>query len=125
LYRPDGGRIYLNAEEVRFRSVRHARQHGIETVFQDLALVDELSVYHNLFLNREQTHGGWFRFLSNPAMRAAANRFLNDIGVDIPSVDNPWPSCPAAMGAKKTSLIIGLIKSLSKKSNIVIRRALW
>ena len=61
LYRPDGGRIYLNGEEVKFRSVRDARQHGIETVFQDLALVGEQSVYHNLFLNREQTRGGWFR----------------------------------------------------------------
>ncbi len=48
-YKPDGGRIYLEGEEVRFRSVQHARQHGIETVFQDLALVGELSVYHNLF----------------------------------------------------------------------------
>ncbi|MGA8654680.1 MAG: ATP-binding cassette domain-containing protein, partial [Chthoniobacterales bacterium] len=89
LYRPDGGRIYLEGEEVRFRSVQHARQHGIETVFQDLALVDELSVYHNLFLNREYTRGGWFRFLGNRAMRAAASRFLDDIGVDIPSVDTP------------------------------------
>jgi ABC-type Fe3+/spermidine/putrescine transport system ATPase subunit len=127
LYRPDRGRIYLNGEEVKFRSVRHARQHGIETVFQDLALVGELSVYHNLFLNREQTRGGWFRFLSNRAMRAAARRFLDDIGVDIPSVDTPVAklsgrrtsrSCcstsPAAMGAKETSLIIELIKSLSK-----------
>ena len=81
LYRPDGGRIFLEGEEVKFRSVQHARQHGIETVFQDLALVGELSVYHNLFLNREQTRGGWFRFLANRAMRAAASRFLDNIGV--------------------------------------------
>ena len=33
--------------------MRHLRQHGIETVFQDLALVDELSVYHNLFYRRK------------------------------------------------------------------------
>jgi len=52
-------------------------------------LVGELSVYHNLFLNREHTRGGWFWFLSNGAMRAAASRFLDDIGVDIPSVDTP------------------------------------
>jgi simple sugar transport system ATP-binding protein len=147
LYRPDGGRIYLEGEEVSFRSVQHARQHGIETVFQDLALVDELSVYHNLFLNREHTRGGWFRFLNNREMRAAASQFLDDIGVDIPSVDTPVAKLSggqrqaiavaravrqenikillldeplAAMGAKETSLIIGLIKSLSKKANISI-----
>jgi ABC-type sugar transport system ATPase subunit len=86
-------------EEVKFRSVRHARKHGIETVFQDLALVGELSVYHNLFLNREQTRGGWFRFLSNRAMRATARRFLDDIGVDIPSVDTPV----AKLSGRRTS----------------------
>ncbi|MBV8969225.1 MAG: sugar ABC transporter ATP-binding protein [Verrucomicrobia bacterium] len=147
LYRPDSGRIYLEGEEVRFRSVQHARQHGIETVFQDLALVDELSVYHNLFLNREHTSGGWFRFLRNRTMRAAASQFLDEIGVNIPSVDTPVAKLSggqrqaiavaravrqknikillldeplAAMGAKETSLVIGMIKSLTKKANISI-----
>ncbi|MBV8813741.1 MAG: sugar ABC transporter ATP-binding protein [Verrucomicrobia bacterium] len=147
LYKPDGGRIYLEGEEVRFRSVQHARQHGIETVFQDLALIDDLSVYHNLFLNREHTRGGWFRFLKNRTMRAAASRFLDEIGVDIPSVDAQVAKLSggqrqaiavaravrqqhikillldeplAAMGAKETSLIIRLIKSLSRKANIAI-----
>ena len=99
LYRPDGGRIYLEGEEVRFHSVQDARQHGIETVFQDLALVDELSVYHNLFLNREYTRGGRFRFLSNRAMRASARQFLDDIGVDIPSVDTPVAKLSAGRSA--------------------------
>jgi ABC-type sugar transport system ATPase subunit len=147
LYRPDGGRIYLEGREVRFRSVRDARLHGVETVFQDLALVGELSVYHNLFLNREYTSGGGFRFLRNRAMRAAARRFLDDIGIDIPSVDAPVAKLSggqrqaiavaravrqenikvllldeplAAMGAKETALIIRLISSLAKKANISI-----
>src|SRR5437660_8411331 len=50
---PDEGKIFINGEEVRLRSVSHARSLGIETVYQDLALVNELSVYHNMFLKRE------------------------------------------------------------------------
>ena len=94
--RPDGGRIYLDGEEVGFRSVQHARQHGIETVFQDLALVIELSVYHNLFLNREHTFGGWFRFLRNRAMRAAAQAVSgrHRRSTFLPSTHR-WRSCPA------------------------------
>jgi simple sugar transport system ATP-binding protein len=89
LFLPDGGRMYLDGREVRLRSVEDARQHGIETVFQDLALINELSVYHNLFLNREHTRGGPLRLLKNRSMRAAARQYLADIEVDIPSVDVP------------------------------------
>ena len=147
LYTPDGGRIYIDGEEVRLRSVEQARQHGIETVFQDLALVDELSVYHNLFLNREHTRGGWFRFLGNRSMRTAAREYLDSIEVDVPSIDVPVAKLSggqrqaiavaravrqenikilmldeplAAMGAKETSLIIELIKGLSRQSDISI-----
>ncbi|MGD0714102.1 MAG: ATP-binding cassette domain-containing protein [Gaiellaceae bacterium] len=147
LYKPDGGRIYIEGEEVRLRSVEQARQHGIETVFQDLALVDELSVYHNLFLNREHTRGGWFRFLGNRSMRADARRYLDSIEVDVPSVDVPVAKLSggqrqaiavaravrqenikilmldeplAAMGAKETALIIELIKGLSRQGDISI-----
>ena len=42
-----------NGNEVRFASPREARAHGIETVYQDLALIGDLSVYHNMFLGRE------------------------------------------------------------------------
>jgi ABC-type sugar transport system ATPase subunit len=147
LYKPDHGRIYLDGEEVRLRSVQDAREHGIETVFQDLALVDELSVYHNLFLNREHTGGGWFRFLKNRSMRAAARRYLDEIEVDVPSIDVPVAKLSggqrqaiavaratqqknirillldeplAAMGAKETSLIIQLIKGLCHQTDISV-----
>ncbi len=146
-YKPDHGRIYIEGKEVRFRSVQDARHHGIETVFQDLALVDELSVYHNLFLNREYTGGGWFRFLKNRSMRDAARQYLDDIGVDVPSVDVPAAKLSggqrqaiavaratqekgikillldeplAAMGAKETSLIIQLVKSLCRQTDISV-----
>src|SRR5438067_2779957 len=50
---PDDGKIFVNSQEVKLRSVTHARSLGIETVYQDLALVNELTVYHNMFLKRE------------------------------------------------------------------------
>ena len=54
----------------RCESVDHARSLGIDTVYQDLALVPSLSVYHNMFLNRELTRGfGPLRWLNNRAMR--------------------------------------------------------
>ena len=71
--RPDGGRIFVNGEEVSLRSVDHARELGIETVYQDLALVPTLSVAHNMFLKREVTAGiGPIRWLNNREMRKRA-----------------------------------------------------
>src|SRR5438067_8299953 len=52
----DSGRMLLHGQPYEPRSVDDARAHGIETVYQDLALIDELSVYHNMFLRRERVH---------------------------------------------------------------------
>src|ERR687884_715524 len=54
---PDAGRIYVNGQDVTLRSVDHARSLGIDTVYQDLALVPGLSVAHNMFLKRELVQG--------------------------------------------------------------------
>ena len=51
---PTSGRIILEGQEVTIKSVDHARSLGIDAVYQDLALVNQLTVYHNMFLNREQ-----------------------------------------------------------------------
>ena len=53
-HQPDAGRILVDRQQVRLRSVDHARSLGIDVVYQDLALVNQLSVYHNMFLNRER-----------------------------------------------------------------------
>ena len=60
----------MGGEEVVLKSVDHARTLGIDTVYQDLALVNELSVYHNMFLNRELVR---WPLLSNRRMRRLAS----------------------------------------------------
>ena len=58
------------AERSHFHSVKDARAAGIETVYQDLALVPQLTVYENLFLNREITGLGRVGVLSRRRMRS-------------------------------------------------------
>jgi ABC-type sugar transport system ATPase subunit len=86
---PMAGSLFIAGEPVSLRSVDHARSLGIECVYQDLALANSLSVYHNLFLNREILYPGPFRILNNRAMRRQAESCLEQIGVHIPSVSLP------------------------------------
>ena len=83
---PDSGRIVLNGEEVTLKSVDHARELGIDAVYQDLALINQLSVYHNMYLNREKVR---WPLLNNRAMRREAQAHLDEIGVRIPNINAP------------------------------------
>jgi ABC-type sugar transport system ATPase subunit len=88
-HKPDSGTISIDGEPVDLHSVIHARSLGIDTVYQDLALINELSVFHNVFLNREIVYPLPFRLLNNREMRRRAAEYIDDIGVDIPSVKTP------------------------------------
>jgi simple sugar transport system ATP-binding protein len=142
-HQPDAGRILVGGEEIVLRSVDHARSVGIDTVYQDLALVNELSVYHNMFLNRELVI---WPLLNNRAMRKRAKAHLDDMGVHIPDVtvevaklsggqrqaiavarsvysdakilllDEPL----AAMGAREGRLILDLIRDLKARGEVSI-----
>jgi ABC-type sugar transport system ATPase subunit len=96
-HQPDQGQVFVDDKPVALGSVGEARALGIECVYQDLALVNGLSIYHNMFLNRELLRPpDWpwwpFRLLDHAAMRRRAAQALADIGVDVPSVE-------AAVGA--------------------------
>src|SRR4029450_13585091 len=84
-HQPDAGKIFVGGEEVVLKSVDHARTLGIDTVYQDLALVNELSVYHTMFLNRELVR---WPLLGNRRMRRLAQQHLETMGVNIPSVED-------------------------------------
>src|SRR5437016_1310682 len=140
---PDSGRIILDGEEVHLKSVDHARSLGIDVVYQDLALIDELTVYHNMFLKREVVR---WPLLNNRAMRRIARERLDNIGIGLKSVDVPVARLSggqrqaiavaravysdakvllldeplAAMGAKEAAMILDLIRDLKSKGEISI-----
>jgi simple sugar transport system ATP-binding protein len=140
---PTRGRIILEDREITLKSVDHARSLGIDTVYQDLALINELTVYHNMFLNRERTR---WSLLSNRSMRRTAKEQLDRIGVNIPSVDAEVAKLSggqrqaiavaravysnakvllldeplAAMGAKEAAMILELVKDLKRRGDVSI-----
>jgi simple sugar transport system ATP-binding protein len=142
---PDSGTIFINGQEVKLRSVPHARSLGIETVYQDLALINELSVYHNMFLKRERLLG-FMPLLHNGMMRREARAHLEQLGIKLPSVDIEVSKLSggqrqavaiaravssdakillldeplAAMGAREGAQILDLIRSLKEKGVSVI-----
>jgi ABC-type sugar transport system ATPase subunit len=144
-HRVDAGTLYMNGNAVSLRSVSHARQLGIETVFQDLALIDQLPVYLNMRLNKELVRRP-IPFLDRARMRAEARRHLDDMGVRIPSVDTEVGYLSggqrqavaiaravysdakvilldeplAAMGAKESAIIIDLILELRRRREVSI-----
>jgi len=140
---PTSGRILLDGQEVQFKSVDHARSLGIDAVYQDLALVPQLSVFQNMFLNREVVR---WPLLNNRTMRRVAKEHLDEIGVRIPNINTPVASLSggqrqaiavarsvfsdpkillldeplAAMGVKEGSMILDLITQLKDQGNVSI-----
>jgi ABC-type sugar transport system ATPase subunit len=144
-HQPDTGRLFFEGKPVALRSVSHARSLGIETVFQDLAMINELPVYLNLHLNKELVHTP-VPFLKRREMKRRAREALDSIGINIPSVttevaqlsggqrqaiavarsvysnakllllDEPL----AAMGAKEGGLILRLLQQLKQRGDISI-----
>jgi ABC-type sugar transport system ATPase subunit len=81
LHQPDSGQITVEGRAVTIGDPRRARTLGIETVYQDLGLVDELTVTENLFLSREPQRGlPFLKLLDKRAMRRQAREMLAQIG---------------------------------------------
>jgi simple sugar transport system ATP-binding protein len=143
--KPDSGTMWCKGEPYAPKSVLDARGHGIDTVYQDLALINELTVYNNLFLRRERVHKP-IPFLANRAMRREARKALEETGINIPRLDVPVARLSggqrqaiavartissdadvilldeplAAMGAKEGALILDLIARLKAEGQVSI-----
>ncbi len=88
VYHPDEGQILFQGKEVRMGSPMDALQLGIETLYQDLALAENLNVYSNIFLGREVTKPflGFIRVLDHEAMHAESSKVLKRLEIEIPSL---------------------------------------
>jgi len=144
--RPTSGKIFFQDKEIEIKSVSHARSLGIEPVYQDLALINELSVYRNMFLQREILIGGLLGILNDGVMRKKAREQLRQMGVNIPSVDVEISKLSggqrqaiavarsvyanakvllldeplAAMGVKESTMILDVIRHLKEKGDVSV-----
>jgi ABC-type sugar transport system ATPase subunit len=143
--KPDSGRMFLDGQPYEPKSVDDARAKGIDTVYQDLALIDELSVYHNMFLRRERVLRP-VPLLNNREMKREARRALDSIGINIPRIDVAVARLSggqrqaiavartvnsasdiilldeplAAMGVKEGAQILDLVARLKEEGNVSI-----
>ncbi|MEO1680479.1 MAG: ATP-binding cassette domain-containing protein [Pseudomonadota bacterium] len=82
---PDEGEVHLDGQRVTFQSPIDARNAGIETVYQTLAMSPALSIAENMFMGREMVRKGWrgqyLKQLDKPAMEAFARQKLTELGL--------------------------------------------
>lgn len=91
VYRPDGGRLILNGRDVNFASPQSAREAGIETIYQDLALCENLDAGANIFLGREPVRPllGVLRAVDRGRMLTESRRILAQLDIRIPGLARP------------------------------------
>jgi ABC-type sugar transport system ATPase subunit len=145
-HRPTSGKIFFEGKEIELKSVSHARSLGIEPVYQDLALINEINVYRNMFLQKELMRGGFLQILDDRSMRKLAQQQLKALGVNIPSVDVEISKLSggqrqavavarsvyanaklllldeptAAMGVRETAMILDVIRRLKEKGEVSV-----
>ena len=91
VYRPDGGRIHLEGKEITMASPMEARGLGIETIYQDLALCENLDATVNIFLGREPDRRllGVFRQIDRKQMLRESQTVLDRLDIKIPNLQRP------------------------------------
>jgi ABC-type sugar transport system ATPase subunit len=144
MWAPDGGQFFWDGKEVHIRNPRDAAALGIATMYQDLALCDNLDIVQNMFLGREPRR---FGLLDETAMEMSARKTLSDLSVTtVRSIRQPVGSLSggqrqavavaravledarlvimdeptAALGVSQTAMVLNLVKTLSESGVAVL-----
>jgi fructose transport system ATP-binding protein len=147
---PDQGSIMLDGNPVHFKSPIDARKHGIETVYQDLAVAPAMTIAENLFLGRELRKpgiaGSLFRLIDKRAMLEQAAGYMQELKIGIRSMTQPLETLSggqrqgvavarsaafakhvvildeptAALGVKEGNMVLELIRRVRDKGLPVI-----
>jgi simple sugar transport system ATP-binding protein len=113
VYSLSGGQIFFEDKAVQISSPREARALGIETCYQDLALVNEMSITRNFFLGRELTRRlGPLGWLDVREMNRQTRAALHDIGIEIRS---PTEKVGKLSGGERQSIAIGRARHFGAK----------
>jgi fructose transport system ATP-binding protein len=117
---PDEGQILLDGKEVHFRNPMDARQAGIETVYQSLAVSPGLDIADNLFLGREERKpgvlGSVFRMLDKKHMKSEAARHMSELGVG--TLQNIGQAVESLSGGQRQAVAVA--RSAAFGSKVVI-----
>jgi fructose transport system ATP-binding protein len=114
---PNGGEINLDGQSVNFRSPQDARAHGIETVYQTLAVAPALDIASNLFLGRETRRAGVlgsvFRMLDGSGMRKAAKEQMTSLGIG--TLQNMGAAVESLSGGQRQAVAVARAAAFSSK----------
>jgi len=147
-HKPTSGQLFWEGAPIELQSPTEARQRGIETVYQDLALINDLSVAQNMYLGREPIKRalGFIPLTDIKLMREETKRSLDQVGIRIPSVDSlvrdlsggqrqsisvarAMQSKPkllimdeplAALGVREGGLVLDLVQELRRRRDVSI-----
>ena len=114
---PQEGRILLDDHEVHFRSPQDARLHGIETVYQSLAVAPSLDIAGNLYLGRETRKPGFLgsvlRMLDSAGMRKHAKEQMTSLGIS--TLQNMGQAVESLSGGQRQAVAVARAAAFSSK----------
>jgi simple sugar transport system ATP-binding protein len=112
--RPDSGTILMDGRQVHLSSPLDAREHGIETVYQDLALAPDLDAAANLHLGRELYLIPFLRVLNRAQMRRRAAAAFANLGIDLPD-----PGAPVASLSGGQRQSVAVARAVAYASSVI------